>query len=47
MTSVEKSFNEVTDIVKRVEGVRRDGQAKAWEKRDKNWVTFKVLTLMG
>ena len=29
MTSAGRSFNEVTDYVKKVEGVRRDGQAKA------------------
>ncbi|XP_049379798.1 putative disease resistance RPP13-like protein 1 [Solanum stenotomum] len=27
------SFNEVTDYVKKVKGVRRDGQAKAWAKK--------------
>uniref|UniRef100_M1DQX7 Uncharacterized protein n=1 Tax=Solanum tuberosum TaxID=4113 RepID=M1DQX7_SOLTU len=31
-----RSFNEVTDFVKKVEGVRRDGQAKALAKRDEN-----------
>uniref|UniRef100_M1DTU6 Uncharacterized protein n=1 Tax=Solanum tuberosum TaxID=4113 RepID=M1DTU6_SOLTU len=36
MTSAGRSFNEVTDYVKKVEGVRRDGQAKAWAKRAKN-----------
>jgi len=40
MTSAGRSFNEVTDYVKKVEGVRRDGQAKAWAKRTKNSGNF-------
>ncbi|KAH0680945.1 hypothetical protein KY285_022559 [Solanum tuberosum] len=36
MTSAERSFNEVTDYVKKVEGVKRDGHAKACAKRAKN-----------
>jgi len=40
MTSAGRSFNEVTDYVKKVEGVRRDGQAKAWAKRAKNSGNF-------
>uniref|UniRef100_M1DMS5 'chromo' domain containing protein n=1 Tax=Solanum tuberosum TaxID=4113 RepID=M1DMS5_SOLTU len=35
-----RSFNEVTDYVKKIEGVRRDGQAKAWEKRAKKSGNF-------
>uniref|UniRef100_M1CNY4 'chromo' domain containing protein n=1 Tax=Solanum tuberosum TaxID=4113 RepID=M1CNY4_SOLTU len=35
-----RSFNEVTNYVKKVEGVRRDGQGKAWAKRDKNSGNF-------
>uniref|UniRef100_M1DFU9 Uncharacterized protein n=1 Tax=Solanum tuberosum TaxID=4113 RepID=M1DFU9_SOLTU len=31
-----KSFNEVTDFVKKVEGVRRDGHAKSLVKKSKN-----------
>jgi len=40
MTSAGKSFNEVTDFVKKVEGVRRDGQAKALTKKAKNLGNF-------
>ncbi|KAH0765510.1 hypothetical protein KY285_001381 [Solanum tuberosum] len=40
MTSARRSFNEVTNYVKKVEGVRRDGQGKAWAKRDKNSGNF-------
>lgn len=36
MTSVGKSFNEVTYYVKKLEGLRRDGQAKVLAKRAKN-----------
>uniref|UniRef100_M1D836 'chromo' domain containing protein n=1 Tax=Solanum tuberosum TaxID=4113 RepID=M1D836_SOLTU len=36
MTFAGRSFNGVTDYVKKVEGVRRDGQAKAWAKWVKN-----------
>ena len=36
MTFARMSFNEVTDFVKKVEGVRRDGQAKALAKKAKN-----------
>uniref|UniRef100_M0ZWW8 'chromo' domain containing protein n=1 Tax=Solanum tuberosum TaxID=4113 RepID=M0ZWW8_SOLTU len=35
-----RSFNEVTDYVKKVEGVRRDGQAKVLAKRAKNSGNF-------
>ncbi|KAH0746358.1 hypothetical protein KY285_008015 [Solanum tuberosum] len=40
MTSTGKSFNEVIDFVKKVEGVRRDDQAKALAKRAKNSSNF-------
>ncbi|WMV26670.1 hypothetical protein MTR67_020055 [Solanum verrucosum] len=40
MTSAGKNFNEVTDFVKKVEGVRRDGQAKALAKKTKNSGNF-------
>ncbi|WMV59252.1 hypothetical protein MTR67_052637 [Solanum verrucosum] len=40
MTSTRRSFNEVTDFVKKVEGVRRDGQAKTLAKRAKNSGNF-------
>jgi len=33
MTSAGRTFNDVIDYVKKVEGVRRDGQAKAWAKK--------------
>ncbi|WMV37197.1 hypothetical protein MTR67_030582 [Solanum verrucosum] len=38
-----RSFNEVTDYVKKVEGVRPDGQAKALAKWPRFQATFKVL----
>uniref|UniRef100_M1DSW0 'chromo' domain containing protein n=1 Tax=Solanum tuberosum TaxID=4113 RepID=M1DSW0_SOLTU len=40
MISAGRSFNEVTDYVKKVEGVRRDDQAKALAKRAKNSGNF-------
>ncbi|WMV13843.1 hypothetical protein MTR67_007228 [Solanum verrucosum] len=40
MTSAGKSVNEVTDFVKKVEGVRRDSQAKALAKKAKNPSNF-------
>ena len=40
MTSAGRSFNEVTDYVKKVERVRRNGQAKAWAKRARNSSNF-------
>ncbi|KAH0764699.1 hypothetical protein KY285_000570 [Solanum tuberosum] len=40
VTSAGKSFNEVIDVVKKVEGVRRDGQAKALTKKPKNTCNF-------
>uniref|UniRef100_M1DDR0 'chromo' domain containing protein n=1 Tax=Solanum tuberosum TaxID=4113 RepID=M1DDR0_SOLTU len=40
MTSAGKSFNEVTYFVKKVEGVRREGQAKALAKKAKNSGNF-------
>ncbi|WMV08073.1 hypothetical protein MTR67_001458 [Solanum verrucosum] len=40
MTSARKSFNEVTYFVKKVEGVRRDGQAKALAKKPKSTGNF-------
>uniref|UniRef100_M1DT60 'chromo' domain containing protein n=1 Tax=Solanum tuberosum TaxID=4113 RepID=M1DT60_SOLTU len=40
ITSAGRSFNEVTNFVKKVEGVRRDGQAKALAKRAKNSGNF-------
>ncbi|WMV14469.1 hypothetical protein MTR67_007854 [Solanum verrucosum] len=40
MTSIGKSFNEVTDFEKKVEGVRRDCQAKALVKKAKNTGKF-------
>ncbi|KAH0743175.1 hypothetical protein KY290_031168 [Solanum tuberosum] len=40
MTSAGKSFSEVTDFVKKVEGVRRDSQAKALAKKAKNTGNF-------
>lgn len=40
MTSAGKIFNEVTDLVKKVKGVRRDGQAKALAKKAKNTSNF-------
>ena len=40
MTSAWRSFNEVTDYVKKVEGVKRDGQAKALAKRAMNSGNF-------
>ena len=40
MTSVGKSFNEVTDYVKKVEGVRHDTQEKVFAKRAKNAGNF-------
>ncbi|KAH0652758.1 hypothetical protein KY289_030436 [Solanum tuberosum] len=40
MTFARRSFNEVTDYVKKAEGVRRDGQAKVWAKRAKNLGNF-------
>ena len=36
MTSIEKFFNEVTDYVKKVEGVRPDGEAKVLYKNANN-----------
>lgn len=36
MNFVDWSFNEVIDYVKKVEGVKRDGQAKVLAKRAKN-----------
>ncbi|WMV55486.1 hypothetical protein MTR67_048871 [Solanum verrucosum] len=36
MTFASKSFNEVTDFVKKVEGVRQDVKAKALAKKSKN-----------
>lgn len=41
MTFVGRSFKEVTYYVKKVEGVRRDGQAKALEKMARNSSNFK------
>lgn len=35
MTSTGKSFNEVNDFVKKVEGVRHDGKTKALAKKAK------------
>ena len=35
MSSVGRSFNEVIDFVKKVEGVRWDGQAKVMAKKSK------------
>jgi len=40
MTSAGKSFNEVTYFVKKVEGVRQDGQGKALAKKAKNSGNF-------
>ncbi|WMV08780.1 hypothetical protein MTR67_002165 [Solanum verrucosum] len=40
MTSAGRSFNEVTDFVKKVEGVRQDGQAKTLAKMAKNSGNF-------
>uniref|UniRef100_M1D8E8 Uncharacterized protein n=1 Tax=Solanum tuberosum TaxID=4113 RepID=M1D8E8_SOLTU len=40
MTSTGRSFNEVTNFVKKMEGGRRDGQAKALAKRGKNSGNF-------
>ena len=40
MTSAGMSFNEVTNFVKKVEGVRRDGQAKVLAKKAKNFGNF-------
>jgi len=40
MTSACKSFNEVKDFVKKVEGVRRDEQANVLAKRPKNTCHF-------
>ncbi|XP_055803491.1 uncharacterized protein LOC129872558 [Solanum dulcamara] len=40
MTSFGRSFNEVTDFVKKVESVRKDGQAKILAKRPKNAYDF-------
>ena len=40
MTSIWKSYNEVTNYVKKVEGVRRDVQAEAFAKRDKKFGNF-------
>lgn len=37
MTSPKKNFNEVTNYVKKVEGVKLDGQAKALAKRIENF----------
>ena len=45
ITSIGKFFDEVTDFVKKVEGVRRDGPAKALAKKHKSKVTFMVPTL--
>ena len=36
MTFVGRSFNEVIDYAKKVEGVKRDGQYKELDKRAKN-----------
>jgi len=40
MTSAWRNFNEVTDFVKKVNGVRRDSHAKALAKRAKNSGNF-------
>uniref|UniRef100_M1D9J7 Uncharacterized protein n=1 Tax=Solanum tuberosum TaxID=4113 RepID=M1D9J7_SOLTU len=40
MTSAGKSFDEVTDFVKKVEGVRSDGQDKALAKKPKSTCNF-------
>lgn len=40
MTSRGKSFNKVSGYVKKLEGVRRDGQTKVLDKRSKNAETF-------
>ena len=41
MTSAGRSFNEVTDYVKKVEGVSRHGQDKALSKRSMKSGNFK------
>ena len=41
MPSAGRGFNEMTDYVKKVERVKRDGQAKVLAKRAKNYGNFR------
>ena len=47
MTTSSKNFKEVTDFVKKVEGVRRDGMGKALDKKPKNTTNFHVFYSRG
>lgn len=45
MSSVGRSFNEVSDYVNKVERVMRDRQARALAKRENNFRIFKSLMI--
>lgn len=47
MISVGKSFNEVTDYSKKIEGVQQVGHAKVLAKKSKNVGTFRGSSSKG